>query len=578
MMTANKTQNNQFLTPSRMDTPTTSTHSHTMSKDHGQTMAPGSRSQEDKVATSSREDTNTERAATTEITPEEDRDSLNHGASKTGGTFEVHEVGDIVISLPGEEETPTTEGTSRRKGKGSKNRGGDEDDASHNDDGDQDKGGGDDDDEHGHRKGLCEGGTSSQHNIYIQQHLEELQKKCDEFHECTIELYKAENFHRVLAGEPIQLKNICGLMYPDGEEMYKNGNESVKCSLKERAAIRQDIGRRLSTDMAKDKSEWKQLNECLKENRTADESDIDTLCGRTKKETSLCGNGRIHNKAEEFFNHEMEHLHCSCAAIREQKPTEESSPKLPLSIRIAVVSGVLSLIVILFIVVIVLCIRHRKVKKRLSQHRMKYMPSPHDEGSAIYQEINDCPPGLRNGKNEGNISGGYHFLGRAPSLPERYVKPQMARSRNNPNSPGEEEREYLEPLPDSGSGRRTSPAARANMGYGAPKNLAVVEPPYDLARNPANMSPTDGRPPKESNYFERLQPMNSVEDDGGYSTLGRKRVPPEEAHDDEVGAEESADGRQYFVLEPQDDAASEKDALTMVNSDASEFSGVQTAL
>ena len=56
---------------------------------------------------------------------------------------------------------------------------------------------------------------SGQHMTYIKNNLDNLKKKCDEFHACTVELYNAENFHRVLSGENIQLKNICGYVIFD---------------------------------------------------------------------------------------------------------------------------------------------------------------------------------------------------------------------------------------------------------------------------------------------------------------------------------------------------------------------------
>ncbi|XP_025084934.1 uncharacterized protein LOC112558575 isoform X4 [Pomacea canaliculata] len=54
-------------------------------------------------------------------------------------------------------------------------------------------------------------GISGQHSSYLKDNLDIVRQKCSEFHACTVELYKSENLHRILAGDNIQLRNICGL-------------------------------------------------------------------------------------------------------------------------------------------------------------------------------------------------------------------------------------------------------------------------------------------------------------------------------------------------------------------------------
>ena len=33
---------------------------------------------------------------------------------------------------------------------------------------------------------------------------------------------------------------------------------------------------------------------------------------------SLCDDIDVHKNTEEFFNHQLEHMHCSCSAVREE--------------------------------------------------------------------------------------------------------------------------------------------------------------------------------------------------------------------------------------------------------------------
>ncbi|KAL8595061.1 hypothetical protein ACOMHN_002039 [Nucella lapillus] len=410
--------------------------------------------------------------------------------------------------------------------------------------------------------------TSSQHSAYIRDNLDVLKKKCNEFHECTQELYSAENFHRILAGGNIQLSNMCGLMYANGGGKYTTLNKH--CTSSERTAIRQGIGSRLASKMADppqdDSKHWKRLNRCLQHNLREDEQFIDTACRLKKNSEFLCEDLEVNRVTEEFFNHEMEHLHCSCKAINAEAANADNNytTSMPLAVRMGIAGGVMGLLIILIIVVVVLCCRHRKVKRELKKHRMQYLPSPHGEPSAIYQEIGDhslAMDALRRTKDQGKLPSHYQFMDQAPALPERYVK-DISRSRTNLADP-----EYLEPIPDPVKGRQLE--AHSNDAYNASQcsQRSGENNVYHLAKNPGNTPPPPAQP--ESNYFDRIQPGNNPEDDGGYSSLGRKyaskaevgNVSPEEREPLNRRAEASSGGPEepkYFVLESR---ASENEPL-----------------
>lgn len=113
------------------------------------------KSKEDNALPPSSQTTSSTNMNTTEITPDY-QNNTSHGASNHEGTY-VDGEGDLFLTKqPDEQDTSTTEGTSRRG-----QHGHDDDDASHNGDGDRDEGGDGEDDDHEHREGLCEGESSS---------------------------------------------------------------------------------------------------------------------------------------------------------------------------------------------------------------------------------------------------------------------------------------------------------------------------------------------------------------------------------------------------------------------------------
>ncbi|XP_076442578.1 uncharacterized protein LOC143281298 [Babylonia areolata] len=426
--------------------------------------------------------------------------------------------------------------------------------------------------------------TSSQHSAYIRDNLAVLQKKCAEFQECTREVYSAENFHRILAGGNIQLRNICGLMYANGGGEYTTLNK--QCTDKERQAIRQGIGERLVSTLAEpptdNRSSWRRLRRCLNHNRKRDEHLIDTACRMKKTSTFLCEDLEVDHVTEDFFNHEMEHLHCSCKAISAEAANMDSanSSRLPLAVRAGIIGGVVGLLLILIIVIVVLCLRHRRVKRELNKHRMQYLPSFQGEPSAIYQEIGDhtqAMAALRRARDAGHTPP-YSFMDQAPALPARYVK-DMSASKSDLAAEGDPE--YLEPLADP-AGRQLE--AHANDAYNASQtsqrsadnaynasqgSQRSTDYTYQLARAPGPSPPLA----RNDTYFERIQPART-EQGSGYSSLsqknaGAKTTSGEAASTEETeplykaageveGAEGGDDGEQggepqYFLLEPQKD-------------------------
>lgn len=462
---------------------------------------------------------------------------------------------------------------------------------------------------------------SSQHSEFIRQNLGTLQHKCGEFEACINELYGAENFHTLLSGEDIQLKNICGLIYISGGGQYTTLNE--KCSTSEREAIRSEVGRKLQDNLASPPNDgtkpmWLKLEQCIvnKTDTALAEEPIDTVCRLRRNATIICGKQEIHTHTQKSFNHELKHMHCTCKAIQAEiekgAAQDGDTGVLSQALKTGIGAGIVGLIVFLIILVGVLCYKHRKVKRRLSKQKIQYLPSPHGgESSAIYQEIGDSNSmsALRKERAVGNplLPGyNYNYLGPAPALPDRYVKPNdMARSRENLASPHNEDfPEYLEPIPDprssssgeppagpdkgvsgkreggsnGGSGKGGSGRGGEGGGFGGSSSGRKTEGPYYVAQLPGMPG---GAFPVEGTYFSRVDRAASQDEDGGYDTLGKKdKAAKENSGDSGVGSttgaahpglpEEDEDAfsdeteslnqpsqkgevssPQYFVLEPE---------------------------
>ncbi|XP_025111468.1 uncharacterized protein LOC112574294 [Pomacea canaliculata] len=190
--------------------------------------------------------------------------------------------------------------------------------------------------------------TSRQHNSYLKDNLDIVRQKCSEFHACTVELYKSENLHRILAGDNIQLRNICGLMYQNANGRYRVLDN--QCST-------QHIPRQTVQDKGK------------------------------LYTSALCNSTDVQVTTETFFNTKLRQYHCTCNTF-----TEQSADPLPLRRLIGVVCGV-SLISLLIVIIVVLCLRQRKLKRRLTTEskRSANTTSPTDETCCSNQGIRDRP-------------------------------------------------------------------------------------------------------------------------------------------------------------------------------------------
>nr|KAG5710158.1 hypothetical protein BaRGS_006677 [Batillaria attramentaria] len=129
----------------------------------------------------------------------------------------------------------------------------------------------------------CSFQVMGQHGDYIQNNLEFLKKKCEDFQKCTDALYSAENFHRVLAGEDLELSNICGLLHKNDGGRY--GTVSDECRESEREAIRRDIDSSLTkalVNLPRDHTQnrWRDLGNCVGRNRSPGnkETPVNKVC------------------------------------------------------------------------------------------------------------------------------------------------------------------------------------------------------------------------------------------------------------------------------------------------------------
>nr|KAG5710157.1 hypothetical protein BaRGS_006676 [Batillaria attramentaria] len=122
-----------------------------------------------------------------------------------------------------------------------------------------------------------------QHSDYIQNNLEFLKKKCEDFQKCTDALYSAENFHRVLAGEDLELSNICGLLHKNDRGRYVTLRD--ECSESERDAILRDIDSSLTKTLVSPPQDhttdsWNKLRRCFEKNNSPGQREtvVDKVC------------------------------------------------------------------------------------------------------------------------------------------------------------------------------------------------------------------------------------------------------------------------------------------------------------
>ncbi|XP_076458820.1 uncharacterized protein LOC143292430 isoform X2 [Babylonia areolata] len=429
------------------------------------------------------------------------------------------------------------------------------------------------------------------HTEYIKNNLQTLQKKCQQFSACTQELYSAENYHSILGGESTRLTNICGLMFANGGGHYTTLKK--ECTEKERRAIRQTIGDKLDGkfNLGREQlnSSWVKLWKCVTDSKGDDDETVETVCRlKTSNAGNLCGDEDVNSMTRTFFNHELEHVHCSCLAL--ESFSDQGRPRFPKPARIAIVGGVALLLVVLIIAVVVLCLRHRKTKRKLKDHKMRSVKESAaridpEEPSAVYHEIEDVAPKLPSrpqpARGEGKLLPYGYQLGFAPPPPaERYIKGKhLPRGGSGHRSPRDDDdhrpHSYMEPLPDP------IPVGLGAQGPTAAGLEGAVTSPYSLARRVEDSERADPASPSggyslagrmdgvpsivvtgagsgstEGTYFDtiRLSRARAEEDEFGY--YAKLKSPPGGSSGDATDITTEDENHtppeaQYFELEPQ---------------------------
>ncbi|XP_025084974.1 uncharacterized protein LOC112558624 isoform X1 [Pomacea canaliculata] len=203
-------------------------------------------------------------------------------------------------------------------------------------------------------------GISGQHSSYLKDNLDIVRQKCSEFHACTVELYKSENLHRILAGDNIQLRNICGLLYQNANGRYRILDN--QCSTQERESIKEILGDELSPNLDGSSSRedsWGKLKTCL-DNNNSGSTHLDELCRLKGNSTlPLCNSTDVQTTTEKFFNDKLRQHHCICNTF-----TDWSAKSLPLVPLVAGVCGGALLLLLIFIIVF-LGVRRRKLRCEL---------------------------------------------------------------------------------------------------------------------------------------------------------------------------------------------------------------------
>ncbi|XP_025084959.1 uncharacterized protein LOC112558618 [Pomacea canaliculata] len=171
------------------------------------------------------------------------------------------------------------------------------------------------------------GRNSGQHNSYVKDNLNIVRQKCSEFHACTVELYKSENLHRILAGDNIQLRNICGLLYQNANGGYRVLDN--QCSTQARESIKEILGDEELSPILEGSSSredsWRKLKTCL-DNTQEDNTYLDKLCRLKGNSTApLCSSTDVQVTTEKFFNTKLRLYHCTCNTF-----TQQSAESLPL--------------------------------------------------------------------------------------------------------------------------------------------------------------------------------------------------------------------------------------------------------
>ncbi|XP_025084925.1 uncharacterized protein LOC112558575 isoform X3 [Pomacea canaliculata] len=201
-------------------------------------------------------------------------------------------------------------------------------------------------------------GISGQHSSYLKDNLDIVRQKCSEFHACTVELYKSENLHRILAGDNIQLRNICGLLYQNANGRYRVLDN--QCSTQARESIKEILGdvelSHLLEGSSSGEDSWGKLKTCL-DSTPDDSSYLYKLCRLKGNSTApLCNSTDVQVTTEKFFNTNLRQYHCTCNTF-----TEQSAKSLPL---VPLVAGVCvwALVLLLIFIIFFLGVRLRKLR------------------------------------------------------------------------------------------------------------------------------------------------------------------------------------------------------------------------
>ncbi|PVD37880.1 hypothetical protein C0Q70_00482 [Pomacea canaliculata] len=302
-------------------------------------------------------------------------------------------------------------------------------------------------------------GMSGQHNSYLKDNLDIVRQKCSEFHACTVELYKSENLHRILAGDNIQLRNICG------DVSLIPGDGFLAVLLFHASALKRSV--------------------------------VQVVRPTGSLVTVIT-----------VYTHVISY---ACADCFNVSPLLSSADPLPLRRLIGVVCGV-SLISLLIVIIVVLCLRQRKLKRRLyvlpailldmttESKRSANTTSPTDETCCSNQGIRD-----------------------RPQVPERYI------AYHGSATTSRSDYDYLELLPD------VACVYHKNQLPEHPATVAIQPPPQDrpyalakhVAPSPASdrkTRATEGpdRSLEEATYFDKIdiKSVTETSPDGGYTPLG----------------------------------------------------------
>ncbi|ESO83637.1 hypothetical protein LOTGIDRAFT_169111 [Lottia gigantea] len=263
---------------------------------------------------------------------------------------------------------------------------------------------------------------SDRHKQFIKDNLQAVKKQCKEFKVCLNELYSQENIHLILQGGDIDLRLICGFLYPD---TTNTTTASSQCQDKERKSIKEDVSKKLKDSMELEgdhhdgENEWQDVKDCL-HNETMESHNkpvdhLDQICRLAdRQEEDIC-NSRVHHRIESFLNHQLEHIQCTCNSLK------KISPRFPFRYRAAIGAGGLLFIILLIVTIICCCKRRKKNKKKRklreeSLMRVNYHLS-RASGSREQLEITEDPYSepIYN-KSRGTVPV------KPPELPPRYSK------------------------------------------------------------------------------------------------------------------------------------------------------------